>query len=67
MVNLSLGPGVNPLNYKDTVINFPTIGFGGCGCNEGSKGRPFFNNKRIIDIKTVMVCVRTRQAERKID
>ena len=24
-VNLSLGPGVNPLNYKDTFVDFPTI------------------------------------------
>ena len=32
-VNLSLG--VNPLNYEDTFVNFPTIpwGFGGRGCN----------------------------------
>ena len=30
----SLGPGVNPLNYKDNVVNFPTIprGFGVRGC-----------------------------------
>ena len=35
LVNLSLGPGVNPLNYEDTFVNVPTIplGFGGCGCN----------------------------------
>ena len=24
-VNLWLGPGVNPLNYEDTFVNFPTI------------------------------------------
>ena len=32
-VNLSLG--INPLNYKDTVVNVPTIpqGFGGRGCS----------------------------------
>ena len=34
-VNLSLGPGKNPVNYEDTVVNVPTIpmGFGGCGCS----------------------------------
>ena len=34
-VNLSLGPGVNPLSYEDTGVNFPTIsrGFGDRGCN----------------------------------
>ena len=32
-VNLSLG--INPLTYKDTVVNVPTIpqGFGGRGCS----------------------------------
>lgn len=34
-VNLSLGPGVNPLSYEDTGVNFPTIprGSGDRGCN----------------------------------
>ena len=33
-VNLSLGPGVNPLSYEDTGVNFPTIprGSGDRGC-----------------------------------
>ena len=25
-MNLSLGPGVTPLNYEDTAVNFPTKG-----------------------------------------
>jgi len=49
-VNLSLGPGVNPLNYRNSFVNFPTIP-GGLGVVVAINYRT-----RIIITKRTLLC-----------